>query len=111
PGADTDAHRRVALPHRIATPAGAVVLKLGHDTLRGLRVAERDEHLVEHHVVENLEARVLQSFSEAARLATVALHELGEPRAPERSERGPEVHAARTARHLERVVGGRALRR
>ena len=57
---------------------------------------EADEHLVQHHVVEDLatgQAREL--LGERPRVAAAALDELGDARAPERAERGIDGEPAR----------------
>ena len=71
--------------------------------LRGL--AERDEHLVEHDVVEDLVARRGEALGEARGMPAVALDEVVEARAAERAQRRPDLDAARAARELGRVVG------
>src|SRR3546814_9564949 len=57
PGADADPHRGAALPGGAAAPAGAVVLDRGDDTLRSRIVPEGHNHLVQHHLVEDLDRK------------------------------------------------------
>ena len=77
----------------------------GDHALRLRRLAERDEHLVEHDVVEDLVARGGEALGEARGLPAVALDQLGQPRAAERAQRRPDLDAARAARELGREVG------
>jgi hypothetical protein len=51
PGRDAHSHRRLSLPLRSATPACAVFLNGANHFLRDPRAAERNKHLVDHHVV------------------------------------------------------------
>ena len=53
-----------------------------HYAARALGVAETHEHLIEYHLVEHRVARGCEPRGELARLRTVALHELGQPKRP-----------------------------
>ena len=79
--------------------------------LRPLRIAEGNEHLIEHDVVEDLAASRGKQFGEAPRLRAIPLDQLGETHAPERAQRRPHLDAARATRQLRRVVARVALLR
>ncbi len=53
PRRDADPHRDVALPRRAAAPARAVPLDGRDDVTRAVGVAERDDHLVQHYVIQD----------------------------------------------------------
>src|SRR3546814_15907017 len=76
PGADADPHRGAALPGGAAAPAGAVVLDRGDDTLRSRIVPEGHNHLVQHHLVEDLGPPGPQQSGDLPRLAAVAADEV-----------------------------------
>src|SRR5690606_20326711 len=98
PAAHADAHGGAPVPYGASAPAGALLLQRGDHAPRALGVAERDEHLLEHDVVQDLEPGGGASLRETARLAAVALDQPGAARAPERAQRRPDFNAARTAR-------------
>jgi hypothetical protein len=68
-----DSHRRMSLPLRSSTPAGPIVLDICDNPPRVLRAAERDEHLVQDHVVQDSEPCLVQMLREHFRLAAVSL--------------------------------------
>src|SRR6202034_768199 len=68
PTRHADSHRRMPVPLRSPTPAGPIVLDICDDPPRVLRAAERDQHLVEYHVVQDSETRLVQTFREHFRL-------------------------------------------
>ena len=65
----TDPHRRLALPHCRAAPAGSVGLQPGYRGKRLLWRAETHEHLVDDHVVEDLVSGGFQPRGKAAGVA------------------------------------------
>src|SRR5689334_24514970 len=69
PGGDADAHRRPAVPFRASAPAGAVLLYLGNDGACYRRLAERDQHLVDRHFVQDLMSRRAQPLGESPCMA------------------------------------------
>src|SRR5579872_1297831 len=83
PTGHTDSHRRVPVPLRSPTPAGPIALEICDDPPRVLRAAERDQHLVQDHVVQDSEPRLVQTFREYFRLAAVSLDHLPQPAASE----------------------------
>src|SRR5438309_429801 len=78
PTGNTDPHRRAALPFRASAPARTVILNSANHASRGVVIAERDEHLVQHHVVEHRESGAAESFGETSGLPAVALDHFGE---------------------------------
>ena len=66
------------------------------------RVAEADEDLVEHDVVEDRHAGLRRASRSAIRRAmgAAALDQLGQPVPPERAQRGVDREAAGAARRL-----------
>ena len=87
-----------------AAPAGPVVLDGGDDGAGAFRLAEGDEDLIQHDLVEDGVACVAQTLGEARRLAAVALDHLGQPRATQRLQRGPDLDATRAAREFRREL-------
>src|SRR5215831_19278209 len=69
PRGDADAHGGAGLPDGAAAPARAVLLNACDYALCLLGCAERDEHLVELHIVQNLEARGGEAICETLRAA------------------------------------------
>ena len=69
PTGHANSHRRMPLPLRSPTPAGPIVLDLCDYPPRLLRTAERDQHLVQDHVVQDGESRPVQTFRKHFRLA------------------------------------------
>src|SRR5262245_52630041 len=56
PVGDRDAQEALAPPRRAAEPAGPVRLHVPLDVVCELRVPDADEHLVQHDVVDDLDA-------------------------------------------------------
>src|SRR3954471_11416798 len=79
PVRDRDAHRRAALPARAAGPARALGLHGSGHRIRGaVVVAEAEEDLVEHDVVEDLDAVLARERrGEPLRQRAAALDEVG----------------------------------
>src|SRR5690606_20160879 len=63
PARHADPHRLATLPHRPAAPTLARVLNMLDHAISRRIVAETNEHLVDDHVVEDLNARGAQPFS------------------------------------------------
>src|SRR5689334_7331855 len=55
PGGDADPHGVASLPDGSPAPAGAVFLYAADDALSDFRRTERDENLVQNHLVKNFE--------------------------------------------------------
>src|SRR5688572_1138262 len=98
PAADADAHGRSSVPYRASAPARALRLNRRDRAARLLGIAESDQHLVQHHLVQHVMARCAQTFGESTGLAAVARDELREASSPERSQRRVHRDRARTAR-------------
>ena len=63
-------------------PAGSLVLDGRDHATRPLGIAEGDEHLIEHDVVQHRKPRVTEGVGKAPGLAAVAFHQVGEPFLP-----------------------------
>ena len=73
--------------------------------LRGVGIAERHQHLVQHHVVQHLGSRPPRSPSaKRVRVPAAALDQVGQPAAAQRAQRRPDLDAARAPRKLGRVI-------
>ena len=97
-----------------AHPARALGLHRGdHGVGGGVVVAEAHEDLVEHDVVEDLDAVLgAEHLGEAPRARAAALDELGHAVAPERAQRGPDrERRARGARSRASSPSRRAASR
>ena len=55
PRRNTDAHGRVSLPDSRSAPAGSLLLQPGNRSQGSFRAAERHQHLVNDHIIQNLE--------------------------------------------------------
>src|SRR5207302_2569591 len=108
PRGDADAHGGASLPHRPSRPARAVRLYARDDTTGHLAVAKGDQHLIDHHVVEDLVPGLPQAVGEARCMATGALDQVGQALPPQRAQRRPHLDPARPPRELGRVVIGLA---
>lgn len=75
PGAHADPHGRAPLPRRAAAPAFARRLQGGNDPSGFIIVAERNDNLVQHHVVENLDAGGRQFPRKPSRLMAIAVYQ------------------------------------
>src|ERR1041385_168914 len=106
PRGDADAHGGASLPDGRACPTGAVRLNARDHPAGHLGVAERDQDLIDHHVVEDLVPPRLQALGEARRMAARALDQVGQPLPSQRAQRGPYLDAARPPREFRRVVLG-----
>ena len=92
-----DPRRRSTLPHRGAAPARSISLDSGDDARRSLGVAKRNQHLVEHHLIQYLTSGRREPLGKSARLAAIALDQLRESGSAERPQRRPDLDAARAA--------------
>jgi len=110
PAADADAHGGTALPNGRPAPAGPVALNRSDDAPGFFRLAERHQHLIQYHLVQDLEACLREAVRKAARLAAVALKELGKSRTAERTQRCPYFNPAGAPRQLRSEVRRVALR-
>src|SRR5207253_6328792 len=81
PTGHADPHRRMPVPLRSPTPAGPIVLDIRDDPPRVLRAAERDQHLIQDHVVQDGESRLAQTCREHLRLTAVSLDHFPQPAA------------------------------
>lgn len=88
----------MALPARDAAPAGAVLLDGRDDALCRLGVAEGDEHLIEHDVVEYLVACRAEPLGETGGVAAGALDEIGYPAAAKGAQGCLDFDASRATR-------------
>src|SRR6201747_1077869 len=105
PVRDRDPHRRLAVPGGAAEPAGAVLLDAGDDFTGPLIRGETDQDLVQHHVVEDLDAGLSsQPVGEAPRQGAAAVDEVGGALAAQRAEGGPDREAAGAAGEFGDVV-------
>ena len=75
---------------------------------RALGRAERDEHLVQHDVVQDLVPVVAQAGGEAAGMRAGALEQIAQARPAQRQQRRPHLDAARAPRELGDVLVGLA---
>jgi hypothetical protein len=90
PGRYADSHRRAIVPFRAPAPADTVALNLVDDRTCGLVCAERDEHLIDHDVIQDVKAPRAKSVGETPRVRARALDEIGEPAAAQRPEHRPQ---------------------
>src|SRR5262249_31418527 len=74
PGRYADAHRGSPLPQGSTAPASAVFLNAADYFPCHLGSAEGNQHLIDDHVVQHLEACALQSLGESLRVSTGSLH-------------------------------------
>ena len=58
PTGHADSHRRMPVPLRSPTPAGPIVLDIRDDPPRVFCAPERDQYLIQNHVVQDGESRV-----------------------------------------------------
>ena len=91
-----------------AGPAGAVLLDSGDDSARRFLVAERDQHLVQNDVVQDLELVAASPSANAVAWRQSRSMRSARPGAAERAQHGPNLHAARAARELGRMRSGLA---
>src|SRR5262252_5033382 len=91
PGRDADSHRVTAMPHRSAAPAGAIALDGVDHGLRSFIAPERDKHLIDHDVVENLESSRSEALGKASGVLAGPFDETADTRAAERLEGGPHL--------------------
>ena len=106
--AHDDTLMRIAVrPCQTVTPHQQVPSRLQRrdHALRRVGVAERHQHLVQHHLVQHLEAGVAQALGEAPRLAAVALDQLRD------AARGPASAAPPRPRRRARGATARACSR
>jgi len=96
------AHGGAAVPDRSAAPAGALFLNACHHPPGSFVVPERDQDLVQFHVVEHFVAGRAKALGKAGRMAAGALHKIGDAGAAERREGGPDLDTARAARDTGR---------
>ena len=91
--------RIAALPFQLcaAHPGGAIGLHAGDHLARPRVVAEANEHLVEHDLVQHLDATGGQLLGHAARKAAAALDQLAHPAPAQRADGGVEGEAASPA--------------
>src|ERR1700730_17997735 len=86
PARDAEAHGATALPHRPARPARALFLDRGNQAVGRRGRAERDQHLVQDHVIEDLETCGAQLRREASCVGTVILDEARDTLLAERQQ-------------------------
>ena len=74
-----------------------------------LSISERNQYLVEHYIVEHLEAGLAESLGKTTGMAAIALHQISYAGAAQRTQRGPHLHAARPPGKLWGVIRGIAF--
>jgi hypothetical protein len=60
------------LPHRAAAPAGPLFLNRGYHAVRRSGIAERDQHLIDHDVVQDSVPGSRQTFRESPCMAAAS---------------------------------------
>ena len=93
------------VPFGAAAPAGSLGLHLRDYRAGHGRFTERYQHLVDHYFVQDLVAGRAQPFGESPGVPAGPFDQFRQAAAPQRSQRGPQFHAARAPRHFRRVVG------
>src|SRR5580692_3101903 len=100
PGTNADSHRYLPPPLRRAAPAGTLFLDGSH-AFRCLGItAERNEHLVENHIVQNSVPSCSKLLCKLCRLLTTAFDHLGDATSPERLDCSPNFDPAGPVRHI-----------
>ena len=83
PARDADAHGGAAAPHGATAPARALVLNACNDAVRRFIIAERDHYLVQHDVVEDLNAGSREPFGKSRCEPAIMFDQVGEAEAAE----------------------------
>src|SRR5690242_19601955 len=74
PGRNADAHGRFSLPHRSPAPASPAFLNAANDFSCYLRSSERDQHLIDGHVIQHLETGVPQTLGKSLCVGASSFH-------------------------------------
>ena len=100
--------RMAARPcHSVPTAPARSLLLYFRDHSSGCgRIPERDHHLVQDDLIQHGIACLSQTLGELRREPAIPLDQRGEPFAPERSQRCPDLDTACAARRLRRVMAG-----
>src|SRR5882724_2471245 len=89
PRRHADTHCRLALPHGATAPARAIFLNTANDLERFLRRSEGCQNLVDYHIVQNFESRVLQPGGKSASHSARTLNQITQPASPQALQRSP----------------------
>src|SRR5215212_4860040 len=96
----------MSLPLRTAAPASSILLHGPDNTFGRCGIAEGNEHLVQHNIVQDVEpCRAKTSGKQLGELACAA-HEVSYTRSAQEPQRGPGLNATRPPRRIGRVVHG-----
>src|SRR5262245_60578913 len=88
-GTDADSHRGFSLPDRTPAPAGSVSLNSPNNATGQFGISERNEDLVENHVIQDVKACRPQAIRCDCRITAAPLDQVIDSLAAQRSQRRP----------------------